>query len=236
MLRGVHLKVGYRQAIEIMKHLWGDVADCPNFIQVAIVYQQRRLLLLDLFYDMYYLGERVYEWELGPDQRRVPHDVPYYMLSSRSIQLEQDIVAAQRGLAATVHFAAFVPSAYAIFRDKRAEEVLTLRLRRWSDYLGHAGDTSGEFVPDVCTWLTHVSITNYNEVSKLYEAACLKLTVVRLSNEHVFRASMAPPVGRGRGAQCGGHAYCRAGCQPVVVEETEDSGSEDSEETTLNMS
>ncbi|KDP30427.1 hypothetical protein JCGZ_16666 [Jatropha curcas] len=54
----------------------------------------RHLLLPSLFYDMYYLRERVYEWELSPDRRRVPHDVPCYMLSARSIQLEQDIIAA----------------------------------------------------------------------------------------------------------------------------------------------
>ncbi|KDP26254.1 hypothetical protein JCGZ_22696 [Jatropha curcas] len=56
---------------------------------------------------MYYLGEKVYEWKLSPDRRRVPHDVPYYMVSTRSIQLEQDIAAAWRGSAATNHLAAF---------------------------------------------------------------------------------------------------------------------------------
>ncbi|KDP47063.1 hypothetical protein JCGZ_10790 [Jatropha curcas] len=42
----------------IEKYPWGDALDFPNFVQVAVVYQHRRLLLLGLFYDMCYLGER----------------------------------------------------------------------------------------------------------------------------------------------------------------------------------
>ncbi|KDP29813.1 hypothetical protein JCGZ_19319 [Jatropha curcas] len=38
-----------------------------------------------------------------------------------------------------------------------------------------------------------VSISDYNEVCSLYEAACLKLAVARLSNEHISRVNMAPP-------------------------------------------
>ncbi|KDP23831.1 hypothetical protein JCGZ_27120 [Jatropha curcas] len=57
----------------------GEVVAYPDFIQVTI-------------------GERVYEWEFGPDRRRIPHDVPYYMLSTRSIRLEQDIAASRREL------------------------------------------------------------------------------------------------------------------------------------------
>ncbi|KDP24763.1 hypothetical protein JCGZ_25423 [Jatropha curcas] len=64
---------------------------------------------------MYYLRERVYEWELGPDRRSVSHEVPYYVLSTRSIWLEQDIVAARRGLAATDHLTAFVSDGYVVF-------------------------------------------------------------------------------------------------------------------------
>ncbi|KDP35974.1 hypothetical protein JCGZ_10533 [Jatropha curcas] len=85
---GAHLKVGYRLTIEIVKYPWGDVADYPNLSQAAIICQCSQLLLLDLFYNMNYLKERVYEWALGPDRRRVPRDVPSYMLSTRSIQLE----------------------------------------------------------------------------------------------------------------------------------------------------
>ncbi|KDP30319.1 hypothetical protein JCGZ_18156 [Jatropha curcas] len=83
---------------------------------------------------------------------------------------------------------------------------------------------------------THVSIADYNKVSQLYEMARLKLVVARLSNEHVSRASMSPLVGRGRGAQHGGHVGRGAVRRSVVVKETEDSDSEDLEETTLNMS
>ncbi|KDP24578.1 hypothetical protein JCGZ_26527 [Jatropha curcas] len=42
--------------------------------------------------------------------------------------------------------------------------------------------------PPVCT---HVSIADYNEVSQLYEAVCLKVAMARLSDEHVSRVSMA---------------------------------------------
>ncbi|KDP47110.1 hypothetical protein JCGZ_03918 [Jatropha curcas] len=75
----------------IERYPWGDVADNPGFIQATVGYQHKRFLLPVLFYDMYYLRERMYEWELGPDWSRVLHDVPYYMLSTISIQLEPDI-------------------------------------------------------------------------------------------------------------------------------------------------
>ncbi|KDP31518.1 hypothetical protein JCGZ_15418 [Jatropha curcas] len=54
--------------------------------------------------------------------------------------------------------------------------------------------------------------------------------------ECVQRVSMAPSAVRGWGAQSGGHASCGVGRRPVIVEETEESGSEDSEETESNMS
>ncbi|KDP40997.1 hypothetical protein JCGZ_03793 [Jatropha curcas] len=83
---------------------------------------------------------------------------------------------------------------------------------------------------------THVSIADYNEVSYLYEVACLKLAVARLSNKHVSRASMEPPAGRARGVQCGGHAGRGAGRWPDIVEESEESGRDGSEETESNIS
>ncbi|KDP45110.1 hypothetical protein JCGZ_19985 [Jatropha curcas] len=101
--------------IMIEKYPWGDAADFLDFVQVAVVYQHRCLLILGLFYDMYYLRERVYEWELGPDRRRVSRDSPNYMLSTRSIRLEQNIAAARRGTVATDHLAALLPDAYAVF-------------------------------------------------------------------------------------------------------------------------
>ncbi|XP_020540867.1 uncharacterized protein LOC110011005 [Jatropha curcas] len=64
---------------------------------------------------MYYLGGRVTEWELGPNWRRVPYDVPYFMLSTRSIRLDQGITAARRGFAAIDHLVVFMPGAYAVF-------------------------------------------------------------------------------------------------------------------------
>ncbi|KDP44605.1 hypothetical protein JCGZ_19747 [Jatropha curcas] len=70
---------------QIERYLREDVVYYPDFIQATVGYQHIRLLLPSLFYDMYYLRERVYEWELGPEWRRVPHDVPYYMLSTKSI-------------------------------------------------------------------------------------------------------------------------------------------------------
>ncbi|KDP23107.1 hypothetical protein JCGZ_01179 [Jatropha curcas] len=66
---------------------WGQVAEYLDFIHVAMGYQQRWLLLPGLFYDMYYLEER----------------------------LEQDITAGWRGSATTNHLAAFMPGAYVIF-------------------------------------------------------------------------------------------------------------------------
>ncbi|KDP39498.1 hypothetical protein JCGZ_04162 [Jatropha curcas] len=98
----------YRSTPEIERYPWGDAVDFFDFVQATVIYQHRRLLFPSLFYDIYYLRKRVYEWELRPDRRRVSHDIPYYMLSTRSIHLEQDIVAARRGSAATDHLAAFV--------------------------------------------------------------------------------------------------------------------------------
>ncbi|KDP24843.1 hypothetical protein JCGZ_25297 [Jatropha curcas] len=141
-VRGAHLKVGYRSGlvstesspcracldlkVTLMRSLFlvaehGDLARgmliLLRDLDVSAIVGQLKLGpgYMSLFYDMYYLGERIYEWELSPDQRRVLQDVLYYMLSTRSIQLEQEIVAARRGLDAIDHLAAFVPGAYAIF-------------------------------------------------------------------------------------------------------------------------
>ncbi|KDP47179.1 hypothetical protein JCGZ_25688 [Jatropha curcas] len=80
----------------------------------------------------------------------------------------------------------------------------------------------------------HVSISDDNEVCQLYEAACLKLAVARLSEKH--RVSMTPLAGQDRGIQHSGRADRGAGCRPVIVEETKESGNDDSEETASNMS
>ncbi|KDP22041.1 hypothetical protein JCGZ_02993 [Jatropha curcas] len=42
---------------------------------------------------------------------------------------------------------------------------------------------------------------------------------------------MAPPMGRGWGFQCSGHASRGVGHRPIMVQETKESGSDDSEET-----
>ncbi|KDP38789.1 hypothetical protein JCGZ_05125 [Jatropha curcas] len=140
---------------------------------------------------------------LGPNRRRVHHNVPYYILSTQSINVEQDITAAQRRSTATNHLAAFISSAYAIFRPQRDKSV-----RRGSD--SEAPDTdvvvdkpkhrlgasfsfilepSGQPAQGMLeTYL--VSISNYNKVCQLHEAVRLKLEVAWLSNEHWH----APPV------------------------------------------
>ncbi|KDP20486.1 hypothetical protein JCGZ_05381 [Jatropha curcas] len=83
---------------------------------------------------------------------------------------------------------------------------------------------------------THlVSIADYNEVSQMYVATLLKLAVVRLFDEHISRTSMAPPIGRGRGAQRGGQVGSRAGHRPIIVKESKEFGSEDSKETESSM-
>ncbi|KDP42602.1 hypothetical protein JCGZ_24376 [Jatropha curcas] len=173
-----------------------------------------------MFYNMYYLGGRVYEWELDLDQRRVPHDIPYYMLSTRSLQLEQDIASARRGLAATYHLVAFVSGAYAIFAwtqllihvppptefDPFAEtEELDKGPVARSACPGHVKDTSCQSMPDVTPGCTHVSIDDYNEVCSLYEATCLKLAE---------RVDMAPSAGRGRGMRHGWSVSRGAGHSP----------------------
>ncbi|KDP23118.1 hypothetical protein JCGZ_01148 [Jatropha curcas] len=120
-VRGAHSKVGYKWAIEeVFSYNLGhrDVLTIAEWLELgsaAIAYQHRQLLLQGRFYNMYYLGERVYEWKLGSDQRRVPHDVPYYMLSTRSIQLAQDTFTSGRGSATTDHLVAFMPGTYAVF-------------------------------------------------------------------------------------------------------------------------
>ncbi|KDP30541.1 hypothetical protein JCGZ_15250 [Jatropha curcas] len=168
-----------------------QIAEYPNFVHAAVRYQQRMLLLPNLFYDMYYLEERVYEWDLGPNRRRVPHDVSYYMLSTRlnfwSMSLRRLSLTPLLKWRSLIGIMA-VPQLGATSMSGGA---LILRLRTRLSLL--AG------------WsIAQVSIADYNEVSQLYEVACLKLAMVRLSDEHIFRVSMAPRVGRGREFQHGG--------------------------------
>ncbi|KDP37639.1 hypothetical protein JCGZ_07839 [Jatropha curcas] len=120
-----------------------DVLAVAEWLELGstVVHQHRHFLLPGLFYDMYYLGERVYEWELGPDRRRVPNDVSYYMLSTRLIRLKQDIAAARRGLAAIDHLAAFVPALMSYLCGPNFWSssllllclILSLRRRSWTE-------------------------------------------------------------------------------------------------------
>ncbi|KDP30173.1 hypothetical protein JCGZ_18210 [Jatropha curcas] len=241
----------------IVKCPWGNVVEYPNFVQAVVVFQRRRLLLPGLSYDMYYLGERVYEWELGPDQRRVPYDVLYYMLSTRFIQLEQDITVARRGSAATNYLATFILGAYAIFvrtqllRDKHVRGGFDSRApdkavivdkpehgpgASFSFILDHIGQIAQGMLETHLVSPYQMSPPSCTYVSQLYEAARLKLALARLSSKHISRASMAPPASRGWGIQRCGHAGRGARRWPIIVKETEESGSEDLEEATSNMS
>ncbi|KDP27723.1 hypothetical protein JCGZ_19982 [Jatropha curcas] len=204
---------------------------------------------------MYYLGERVYKWELGLDLRRVPHDVLYYILSIQSIQLEQGIATAWRGSAAIDHLATFVhalgpyppPIEFDPFVD--VEELdrgqgdaptqqHDKRMRRDSDFEAlntaivvekpeHGQGASLSFIfdhtrqPTQGMMETHllpspilqVSIFDYNEVSSVRSRAPLVSSVTNVY-ECMQRVNMAPPAARGRDR-----------CQPVIIEETKESSS-----------
>ncbi|KDP21982.1 hypothetical protein JCGZ_03137 [Jatropha curcas] len=173
------------------------------------------------------------------------------MLSTRSIQLEQDITTARRGSAATDHLGTFVPNTYAIFL--RTQLLVHIPPLTEFDPFTEAKELDGvqdaapvqnvqgmlethlmspyRISPPSCI---HVSIDDYNEVFHLYEAKHLKLAMVRLSNEH--RASMAPPAGRGQGTQHGGNASRGTRRMPVISEQAEKSSSDDLEETASNIS
>ncbi|KDP39828.1 hypothetical protein JCGZ_04238 [Jatropha curcas] len=193
----------------------------------------------------YYLGwqllnglswDRIERYPWGDaDRRRAPHDVPYYMLSTRSIWLEQHIAATQRGPAATDHLTAFVPGAYAVF--VRTQLLVHIPPPTEFDPFAEANEGFEPKAPDTAVTVgtpehgpgasfsfildrtgqpaqdmlkMHlVSIDDYNEVCQLYEVAHLKLAVARFSDEH--RAGLAPCAGRGQGKQRGRHAGCRTG-------------------------
>ncbi|KDP25894.1 hypothetical protein JCGZ_23720 [Jatropha curcas] len=91
--------------------LFTEIRRLASFLLVVMPYQQRRLLLPGLFYDMFYLGERVYEWELSTTQRRLPHGVPYFMMVTWEIKGEMTATA-RRGTTATEHLADFVPAIF----------------------------------------------------------------------------------------------------------------------------
>ena len=51
----------------------------------AVRLETRRILLPGYGCQMWYLGERVYQWHLGPSRRRVPFPIPSSMLWSCSL-------------------------------------------------------------------------------------------------------------------------------------------------------
>ncbi|KDP25944.1 hypothetical protein JCGZ_22849 [Jatropha curcas] len=160
----------------IERHPWGDVADFPDFVQVPVVHQHKRLLLSSLFYDMNYLGERRVRRGFEPrdsDTAAVVGTPEHGPGSSLSFILDRT--------------------------DRFAQGMLEIHLV--STY---------RMSPPGCT---HVSIDDYNK-----------------------RVDMAPPANRGRGMQSGGHAGRGAGCNLFIVEQTEESDSEDLEETASNIS
>ena len=56
-----------------------------DFMATTIRLESRRILLPGYNYQMWYLGERVYHWYLGPFRRRIPFSIPYSMLWSCSL-------------------------------------------------------------------------------------------------------------------------------------------------------
>ena len=66
-----------------MKSDWLDGAEDVrryDFMAAAVRLKTRRILLPGYGCLMWYLGERVYHWYLGPSRRRVPFLIPSSML------------------------------------------------------------------------------------------------------------------------------------------------------------
>ena len=62
----------------------------------AVRLETRRILLPGYGCQMWYLGERVYHWHLGPSRRRVPFPIPSSMLWSSSLSGPEVRVALER--------------------------------------------------------------------------------------------------------------------------------------------
>ncbi|KDP30663.1 hypothetical protein JCGZ_16219 [Jatropha curcas] len=215
--------------------------------QEAVVgYLHRRLLLPELFYDMYYYHrERVYEWDLSSKKRRVPHDVPYCMLSTRSIKLEQDIATALEPrwratiwlLLCLAHMPYLCrPSCRFMSLHWLSLTLLLSNIRRGSDSeapdttiiiskLEHGPGASFSFISERIGWTaqgmleTHL-VSPYRMTPPRATPMCLVLTIMRCVSYMKQRAS----------------SWLRRGSQTstylsVIVEEIEESGSDDSEET-----
>ena len=71
-----------------VKSDWLDGAEDArryDFMAAAVSVETRRILLPGYGCQMWYLGERVYHWHLGPSRRRVPFPIPSSMLWSCSL-------------------------------------------------------------------------------------------------------------------------------------------------------
>ena len=56
-----------------------------DFMAAAVRLETRRILLPGYGCQMWYLGERIYHWHLGPSRRCVPFPIPSSMLWSCSL-------------------------------------------------------------------------------------------------------------------------------------------------------
>ncbi|KDP46976.1 hypothetical protein JCGZ_02412 [Jatropha curcas] len=173
-----------------MKFSWGDVANYPNFVQAAIVHQQRWLLLPGHCS----CSEGVSRHgPITPDSNH-----------QRNCLLWIKLNPSHTGLAG---FARFCP-AEKKQRGKRVRGSSDSRVldttvivskpeygpgASISFILDHTGQLAQGMLEThlVCLYrmsppgCTLVSIANYNRVSQLYEAARLKLGVARLFDKHV---------------------------------------------------
>ena len=71
-----------------MKSNWLDGAEDVrryNFMAATVRLETMRILLPRYGCQMWYLGERMYHWHLGPSRRRIPFPIPSSMLWSCSL-------------------------------------------------------------------------------------------------------------------------------------------------------
>ena len=71
-----------------MKSDWLDGAEHIrryDFVVAAVRLETMRILLPGYGCHMWYLGERVYHWHLGPSRRCIPFPIPSSMLGSYSL-------------------------------------------------------------------------------------------------------------------------------------------------------
>ncbi|KDP30056.1 hypothetical protein JCGZ_18381 [Jatropha curcas] len=236
-VRGAHLKLLNSLSWDrIERYIWGDVADYPDFIQVAV-------------------GSIRLEQDITAAQREsaATNHLAMFMPGAYAIFMQTQLLV---HIPPPTKFDPFV-EAEELDKGQRGAPVYqhSKRVRRGSDSraldttiivgnLEHGPGDSFSFILDRKGQTTQVyprlilqvSNSDYNEVCQLYEVAHLKLAVARLSDEHVSRASIAPPIGRSRGMQHGGRTGRGVGCRLVIIEETKVTSGDGLEETASNMS